>query len=53
MYLFYVSVIALFKLVKIRNSLNMIKKIIMCSPDGIYSVIKIMNTKTVYLLGKT
>lgn len=52
MYLFSISATALFKLVKIRNYLNMIKKIIMYLLDGIYSFIKIMSMTTVKPLEK-
>lgn len=47
MYLVYVSAAELFKLVKIQNYLNMIKEIIMCLLDSIYSILKIMSMKTV------
>lgn len=48
-HVFYVYVTVLFKLVKIRNFLNKIKKIVHLL-DGLYSVIKNMNINT--YLGK-
>ena len=51
MYFLYIF-IAWFTLVKIRNYLNVIEKIIMCLLDSIYSIVKIMNMMTVYPLVK-